>query len=210
MKKLLAQIWLMLGFWMEVFATRLGAIKWFDMIDLARASGIDEGKNMGGVRNTFYYALADDVKTWPALPANPTDLDDACVLTGNFAMDSGKQFFTGYMTPYSGEVKDEEQGDTDGMSFKHIFNLFHPGMKAQLLGFMTKTNNANLVFIVADAEGTYRVIGSEAYPARKQAGEGGGTGKATADRKGAGLSFYSFGNTPAPIYEGTIPTTPAS
>lgn len=190
------------------FASWSGAAKFFDMLDLSNQ--LVDGKNMGGTQKTFYYALAADVDTWPNLPAAATDLDDANVLEGNFAMLSGKKFFSGYLTLDTGEVVDEDQGEVDGMSYKHIFNLFHPGMKARLLGFMTKTNNTELVFIVPDAEGLYRVVGSEQYPASRQAGEGGTTGKVAADRKGAGLSFYSYGNGPAPIYGGTIPLTAAS
>lgn len=176
-----------------------------DFTDLTRATGLDT-TNMGGTLQKFYFALADDVETWPSLPASPLTIATAMVLTGNFNMKHGKKFFEGYMTAETGEVRDEQIGDKDGVSHKHIFELFHPGMKDALLGFMRLSNNSDMVFLIPDTDGDYRVVGNENFPARKESSTG-TTGKARSDRRGATLTFSSFGSGPAPLYRGTIPLT---
>jgi len=60
-----------------------------------------------------------------------------------------------------------------------------------------------MVFIFEEASGgNRRVIGSRAFPARCKPSFT--TGKATADRKGMTLEIWSYGYTPAPLYDGVI------
>lgn len=210
MKKYLLMQFLLLGFFIENLAVKLGVVKLFDMLDLGKTDLMSDGNNIGGNEQTIYIGISSDVATWATLPASPTDLDDVAVLENTFAFNVGKKFFTFYTTDESVELLNEEQGEVDGMSYKHIVNFFLPGAAKRLLGFLTKANNEQFVIIVKDTQGRYRVIGSEMFPARKQAGGGITSGKVTGDRKGSDLSFYSYGNTPAPIYEGTIPVTPAT
>jgi hypothetical protein len=166
-------------------------------------------KNMGGIPSKVYFADKEDIAVFPTLPSNPADLDEIAVLTGDFQMKPGKKFHELYVTVDTSGLANEDQGEVDGMSFKPVLNIFHPGLGKEIQGFVSYTNNRDMVFVAPDAEGVLRVVGSDLYPARKQAGDGANTGQAAADRKGVNLQFFSYGNTPAPIYEGTIPLTPA-
>ena len=166
--------------------------------------------NMAGIGTTFYWALANDVKIWPTIPTmgNAADFEGLAKLTGNFIMKPGKRFFSGYSTLDTGELVDTMQGGLDCHSYKNEFSISHPGMKKKLIGFMRATQNENLVFAIKDAEGQIRVVGSEQFPASPDKGTG-STGKGAADSKKADLSFFSYNNGPAPVYEGTIPLTVA-
>lgn len=210
MKKFLFSIYLYLGGLMEFLAFKTGAIKALNFLDMPRFDEID---NMGGTGTKFYYALAKDIETWPSLPDPGTavDISELQVLTGAFAMKTGTNFFTGYMTPETGSVTNTDQGEIDGVSQKHTFKLFHPKMNAKLLGFLRATNNQGMVFIVPDANGVNYMIGSEAFPALRTSDGEAGTGEGPAGRNGGTLSFVSYGPGPAPIVpeEVTIPLTPA-
>ncbi len=165
--------------------------------------------NMGGLTEKFYYGYSDDVDSWPSLPAVPT-IDTALVLEDNIAMKAGKKLYTGYMTQKTGKLSNPDIGETDGICQKHLFSIFHPGMAARLKGFIKASNNKGMVFFVPDAEGVYHMIGSEKFPARKvpegdlNVGDGGPEG-----RRGASISFESYGSGPSPTYGGTIPLTEA-
>ena len=210
MKKIFLSIYIFIGLWVEYAAQKAGIIKCFDYIDIPRYA---DGDNMGGTTVKYYYALAADVDVWPTLPTwdGAATMDDLQVLTGSLTMKTSKNFFTGYMTPDTGQITSSDQGEVDGVSQKHTFKFFHPKMAAKLLGFIRATNNKPMVFVVPDANGTYFMIGSEQFPAMKDPSGEVGTAENTAGRSGATLNFTSYGNGPAPILPDTIPVplTPA-
>lgn len=162
--------------------------------DVDWADGQD---NMGGLQTYAYYALYDDITTFPTLPA------DSNTLSGSYVMDASKQFQKIYNTLEAGFVTDETQGERDGVSFKHVMQIFVPGAKADALAFCRFITNSKCVFIGFDAEGQRRVIGSEDFPAEAKPAVT--TGQATADRKGTTIEISSFGVGPAPVYNGPIP-----
>ena len=210
MKKMILNLWIFLGLWIEFYAAKIGAIKHLDFLDMPRFTEID---NMGGTGTKFYFALAKDVLTWPTLPDPATATQDALqVYPDDFVMNTGKKFFTGYMTPDTGVLSNADQGDIDGVSQKHSFKLFHPKMNAILKGFIRATNNQGMVFVVPDANGVMHVVGSESWPALR-AGDGeSGSGEGSAGRSGATMTFISYG--PGPMMElfadAVIPLTEAT
>jgi hypothetical protein len=161
--------------------------------------------NMGGLPNEIYVAKAEDVATWPTLP-NLTGAQAAqAVLLGNFALKPGVAFRRVRVTLDTGMLNSEEQGETDGVSYKHMVKVFKSGLHESDLGFLSVTKNTGLVFIVPDANNKKFVVGSQKFPARRQTGGTSGTGEGTTARRGSEVTFFSYGNGPAPIYNGTIP-----
>jgi len=174
----------------------------FNFSDLEWA---DNQKNMGGLKTIGYYAPISEIDNFPELPANPATPAEEVTLEGTlgFTFAVGKYFRKLYSTMETSEIKDEAQGEIDGQSFKHSAEIFYPGTKAEALAFAANVNNSNMVFIFEEASGgNRRVIGSRAFPARCKPSFT--TGKATADRKGMTLEIWSYGYTPAPLYDGVI------
>lgn len=166
----------------------------------------DGQNNMGGIQSPVYYALHSEVTNWPTLPAASADMTQAAKLSGDFQFQSGAGFRSLYTTLDTGVLRSEEQGEIDGVSYRLALELHYPGNQADALGFLAKVKNSNLVFVVYDAEGIARVVGSDAFPAKRDPGVNPSTtGQATADRKGNTIGFFSYANTPAPIYEGAVP-----
>lgn len=164
------------------------------------------GNNMGGLQQYLWYGYHKDVLTWPTAP-NPNlenTLEENGKYTGNLEMKPGKRLFKMYITDDTGELKVPIVGEMDGQSFEFDLTIFHPGMQKKLLGFVNANKNENLVFIAPDSEGQKYILGDAQRPCTMVNGEGLTTGKATKDRKGAGLAFkYKANNVLA--YEGTIP-----
>jgi hypothetical protein len=179
------------------------------MFNWAALTWSDGQKNMGGLQCIGYYAPVDDITTFPALPASPTTAAEEVTLAGTWVFKTGKCFLEMYSTVETSEVVDEIQGEPDGQSFVHKATIFYPGTSSSALAFAAAVNNSKMVFIFLEASGSNRrVIGSKEFPAKVKCNIT--TGKATADRKGITMEITSYGYTPAPLFTGTIPITPAA
>ena len=174
------------------------------MFNFANLAWADGTENMGGLQTIGYYALIADIDNFPALPTNPTTAAEEVTLEASpgFTMLTGKYFHSIYSTQETSEVVDESQGELDGQSFVQKATIFYPGNKAEALAFAKNVNNSNMVFVFLESDGTRRVIGSRAFPAKCKPSFT--TGKATADRKGMTMEIQSYGYTPAPLYTGVI------
>jgi hypothetical protein len=161
--------------------------------------------NMGSLQETVYYCKAEDVSTWPTLPNLTGSMAVQAVLSGNLTLKSGKEMKELRLTLDTGNLMSEEQGETDAISYKHTLKIFRSGLSAKSLGFLSITKNTGLVFIVKRPDGQAFMLGSEAFTARRQTGGKSETAETTAGRAGSEITFFSYGNTPVPQYNGTIP-----
>lgn len=153
-------------------------------------NGVDGLDNMGGIQTNVMYGKYSDVATFPALPdlATATLADAAVIDAAGLVMNTGTQMFEVYTTQDSAGVTFEDQGELDGKSITGTLEIFHPGLKAEILALWRATNNGNMFFIAPDNNGDYYLIGNSLFPAKKSGGTG-QTGKTTAERKGATLMY---------------------
>lgn len=170
-----------------------------DFVDIDK--NLPNGENMGGLTQNMIFGLWDDVASWPSAPAAPQDVEEYAEWDGNIVMKSGKRAFTFYTTDDTAELAINLVGEPDGRSFEMVVNVFNPGLKAKLLGFIAAAKNDNLFLLVQDNESQWYLLGDEKRKAIMQPGEGIGTGKGTSERKGANLSFIYKTNVPR-IYTG--------
>ena len=169
----------------------------------------DEGtENMGGCQQQVFRASVNDIKTFPSLPASPSTMGEVVTLTGDYVMNTSKKFDEIYVSPNTADVQDDVQGEVDGQSFIHKGSFFHPGTRAEVLGWCAMINNKNNVFVFVESNGQQRVVGSKAFPAKVKPKVS--TGKAYTERKGVEVEVTSYGFTPAPIYPGTVPLEPGA
>lgn len=171
---------------------------------------LKDGENMGGLPQMLYFGYHKDVATWPTKPAAPLTIEANGVLTGDLLMAEGKRMFEMYFTDDMGELKIEPVGESDGKSFIMRLTIFHPGLRARILGFINAAKNENLVFVVPDNNGEKFILGDALRPATfSGAPDGAGTGKETAGRRGISMEFtYKTSNVYS--YAGTVPLTVAA
>jgi len=159
------------------------------------AKDLVNGQNMGGI-NKIIFGLHADVKTWPALEVVPVDPQDLVLLTAPMEMLMGKACFKFYSTDETAELVISEVGDTDGISTLVSLTCFHPGLSANLLGFINSAKNEDLVIFAQDQEGQWFLLGDKDRPAKYKSGGKGGSGAKAADRKGKTLEFTYSCNAP--------------
>ena len=157
--------------------------------------------NMGGITAIIFYALWDDIMSFPKLPkfADITKLAGANILTGIPVMKDKKQFWPLEVTLDKGSLEDDGQGETGGMSHKHQLKFNVDSMDATIQGFMRVSNNAKMTFIVPDLDtGLYRALGMSSWRWAKKTATKGTTGEGSAGKKGAEFTFTSAGSGPCP------------
>ena len=108
--------------------------------------GANCGNNMSGVKNV-YISLKDDVASLPKQPSNRNSYEDFAVLEGNITMVNGKRFYHIYCSRDMGELKYTTQGTIGGKSLKANLEIFHPGFKPKLLGFIASVMNSETILL---------------------------------------------------------------
>lgn len=175
-----------------------------DMADLDWADGND---NTAGIGQNIYVAKFSDIETLPDPILNDStgsgSFADLVTISSNIVMKAAKSFWKIYVTLEKGSLNHESQGEMDGMSFLNKLKFFHPGSKAEVLGFAQWCKNSSLIFIVPELDGAKRILGHNLYPA-KMISAPGGTGEKTADLKGTTFEFQSARKGPAPIFTGRV------
>lgn len=108
--------------------------------------GANCGNNMSGVKNV-YISLKDNVASFPTLPSNRTSYEDFAELEGNIVMVNGQRFYHIYCSRDMGELKYTTQGTFGGKSMKANLEIYHPGFKPKLLGFIASVMNSEAIVL---------------------------------------------------------------
>lgn len=163
----------------------------------------DSLENMGGFTSTAYFAPIQDIETFPTLVQNPTTDEEMIRLNGHYVMKSLKYFIPVYTTPETVALAANNQGETDGQSFRMEGEFFYPGTKLQCRAFARKINNSRGILILVDPDGERIQIGTDKFPCYFKPNVN--WGKAAADRKGMTVTFYQNHFAPGLEYNGSIP-----
>ena len=149
--------------------------------------------NRAGVVNCILLGFADEVGTWPKLPApsgnTPLSLQKAGEWDGDIAMKNGCQLFELNFTDETGELKITDQGEKGGKSYLYELELSRAKMNATMFGFENAIKDRQLVILVRDRNGVWYLMGDEIAPAMKVDGDGSATGKAGTDQNRTSLKF---------------------
>jgi hypothetical protein len=148
---------------------------------------------MGGVK-AILVALQDDIAVWPQEIATPTSMDENVKLSGIPVMKTGKRMFKLYCKNDAGEYKCTGQGEEGSRSQLATLEIYNPGFRAKITGFLRAVQNAQLVLIVLTNQGEWHMMGDR-YRGAILAEFEATSGKATTDANGASMTFQY--NTPS-------------
>ena len=177
----------------------------FGFADLTWGDGIE---NMGGFTSVAYLGFIPEIATFPTRNAAPTTPTEAITLTGAFVMKPEKKFIEVYVTPGTFDASAENQGETDAKSFHIKGELFYPGTQADCLAFCRMINNNRAVLIGTNPNTGERYCwGEQHLPVTFKPKVT--WGKGPADRRGATIEWECDSFSPAWIYSGALPLSPA-
>lgn len=165
-----------------------------------------QGKTiLPGIRNRAYAIPKRDIVTWPTLPAEATtNISEIATYQGSFVLETGKKWLRIDLVTDKGNITYETQGEKPSRTFLNKCTLTHPEGSAAALGFARQAIADDLVYLIPQRNGTYRVLGCEAFETdTKPAGD---TGEGVTGEVAASLEVEATDICPAPYYVGTIET----
>lgn len=158
-----------------------------------------------GIRYMIYFIPKRDIVKWPALPltdsADPTKL---AVYAGSFELAVGKKWQSIRVDQKKSEPVSDPQGEPPFSTYLDKATFVHPGTAEEAAAFARQAANDDYVYLFAQIDGKYRVIGNEAYETATKVstklGQVGGT------EKGTTIEASCTSECPLPFYTGEIIT----
>ena len=120
--------------------------------------------NAPGLTTKAYAVCSCDIDVFPGMKTY-TNPGDTITLDGDITLDALKQFFTLNIVEDTGKLTENAVGETGSKSMESMYEGFIPGTGAANLEFIKDQLNACDVFVVKDAEGQMRVLGTKDRPA---------------------------------------------
>lgn len=158
-----------------------------------------------GIRNRVYAIAKRDITKWPTLPAEAaTDMAEIATYNGNFTLAANAKWARIDLVSEKGNITYEVQGEKPSRTFLNKITLTHPEGSAAALGFARQAMADDLVYLVPQRNGKYRVLGCEAFETDTK--PSGDTGEGLTGESSAALEIEATDVCPAPYYVGTIET----
>lgn len=167
--------------------------------------------NMPGVQRLLFIPRKD-VESINAVAATVPTTYGESVIIGSPAMvqkaitvKSGKEFAEIYCADELGELVYTPQGQHGSRSFKAELEIFHPGFKEQLLGYMSVAINREYIFVVGLSNGDWHLLGDVRRGAKMADNSRATSGKAVTDANGGELHFEYSCQSPRVFFVGWDP-----
>jgi len=164
------------------------------LADIDEAINCADIDNVGGLVQEIYIGYAEDVATWPELPAPAGDsstmsLADAGTWNGDIVQKTGKKFFKVVYTDETGTFTITQQGEQGAESYLYQLDISRAKMNATIFGFENAIRGRKLVIIVKDKNGVCYLMGDSLNAAKMIAADASTTGTAVTDKNNVPLRF---------------------
>lgn len=153
-----------------------------------------------------------DIESINALSAvTPTTYDEVVIIGSPemqqkaITVQTGCEFAEIYCADEMGSLEYEPQGQLGSRSLKATLEVFHPGLKARLLGYMSIALNVEFVLLVGLSNGDWHLLGDLRRGARLDEGSNATSGKAATDANGGTLRFIYNCQAPRVFFPGWDP-----
>ena len=157
-----------------------------------------------GIKRRTYYISADDILNWPALGKDELGRITDVTYKENFTLAEGVKWQYIDHLADKAEFKSEIQGEYPSQTFKNTATLVHPGVGPEAATATAALLNSNIIMLVEDMDGRFRVIGSQYYDTKVSISRDQGQGPT--GTAGTTITVEASDLVDSPFYEGEIPT----
>ncbi len=169
------------------------------------------GNNQSGVTGIYFIPKSDVTGINAVRPSTITTYAERVVI-GSSTMEgkavtcpTGKGFAKMFCEDDLGELVYTPQGQHGSRSFKAELEVFHPGFKAEILGFVSVHNNQELIIVAEMNNGEFHLLGNMRRGVRLADSTKATSGKAVTDPNGAECHFEWNCDAPQVFYDGWTP-----
>ena len=164
------------------------------LADIDEAINCADIDNVGGIIQEIGIAYADDIATWPELPApagssSTMDLATAGAWAGDLVQKTGKKFYKVIFTDETGAFTITQQGEQGAESYLYQLDISRAKMNAVIFGFENAIRGRKLVILVKDKNGVCYMMGDKLNAAKMVAADATTTGTAASDKNNVPLRF---------------------
>jgi len=162
-----------------------------------------EGKPvLPGIRRRTYFTHKTNITKWPTLSKDSAGRVTDPKYVGSFELAEGAKWKSFDVDTNKSGLTSEPQGETPSQTQLNKFVGVHPDVSYDATMLSSYVNNSDVVYLVPQADGKYRVIGNEMYPTKSTVNQDGGQGPT--GTAGTTLNVEVTDFIPAPFYEGEI------
>jgi hypothetical protein len=159
-----------------------------------------------GIKPAVYFIPKRDIVKWPSLPGldKAKSMAELATYEDNFELAADKTWLTLKALSTKSSVTTETQGEYPSVTSLNKVSLKYPGTDEEAAGFCRQAMADDLVFLVQQRNGKFRVIGSEQFESTTKPSQA--LGEGNTGEAGTTVEVEATDVCPAPFYPGEIVT----
>ena len=159
-----------------------------------------------GIRGKVLFIKKSNIVSWPVLPKVEDAANMAAMATyvGNFTLAADKKWLCIDTLSLKSNVTSESQGEKPCLTTLNKASLKHPGTEAEASGFCRQAMADDLVYLVQQRNGKFRVLGCEEFETDTKPSQA--LGEGLTGEAGTSIDIEAPDLCPAPFYVGKIET----
>ncbi len=160
-----------------------------------------------GLRPQAYYIPKSQIAKYPKLPKlTDEDITMGKISTydGDFSLAADSVFLRIDILDTASNVTAASQGEKPSKTFLNSSTLKYAGTNEDATGFARMANSDDILYVVRQRDGKFRVIGNEMFETNTNPGQD--SGMAVTDASGTTLEISVTDICPAPFYVGKLKT----
>ena len=159
-----------------------------------------------GIRPKVFFQKKSNIAAWPKLPKleEAKSMGELATYKGNFTMAAEKKWLTINSLSAKSNVTTEVQGERPSTTSLNKCTIKHPGPEEDAAGFCRQAMADDLVYLVQQRNGKFRVMGCEEFETVTKPAQA--LGEGVTGEAGTTLEIEATDVCPAPFYPGKIET----
>lgn len=177
-------------------------------VDLYESLEFCKGKTVTpGIRPEIFAISKRRIVKFPALPEIDSEnatMASIATYAGDFVLEADAVFFKIDALRPKSSLRSESQGDYPNITNLNTGTFYYAGLNAEAAGFCRMANADDLIYIVRQPDGAYRVLGNEQWETTTKVSQE--SGSTATDAAGTTIEASVTDCCPAPYYVGKLPT----
>ncbi len=157
-----------------------------------------------GIKRRAYYTSKGNIVKWPKLQHSTNGRLVSAKMTGSFEMASDAKWKYIDVLPDKSQLTSDPQGEVPSQTQLNKLTLVHPAVGEEASAAAAYINNNDIVYVVEDMKGKWRVVGSEKWQTKSTVSQD--LGQGPTGTTSTTITVEATDECPAPFYRGMLET----